>query len=222
MEVICDQCGAKLSIRDERIPWGRLVRVSCPKCKNRIALNTESRGNPTRMFTQTEDRSEEVAESGYEYEDYEFPIDLYGEEKKVALVMEDDLDVADGLKKAVERNEYSFVLAKDTRDAVGKMRAYHFDLLILSDGFDGNGFAQSPILHYINHLSMSVRRRMFLVLIGEGLKTLDEMTAFAMSANLVVNREDLDKFDRILGGALSEHEKFYRVFFGMLTELGKV
>ncbi|MDP6179308.1 MAG: hypothetical protein QGG48_05395 [Desulfatiglandales bacterium] len=47
----------------------------------------------------------------------------------------------------------------------------------------------SPILNYLNHLSIEVRRQMFLVLMDDQLKTMDNMMAFAMSANAVVNKK---------------------------------
>jgi hypothetical protein len=93
--------------------------------------------------------------------------------------------------------------------------------VILSDGFDGIGLKQSPILQYLNHSSMSVRRRVFLAVIGDDFKTMDNMMAFSMSANLVINREDLDKVEAILKRGVSENERFYKVFMDMLVETGK-
>ena len=69
------------------------------------------------------------------------------------------------------------------------MRFHHFDLVFLSDGFDERKLASSPILIYLNHLSIAVRRQMFLVLMDDQLKTMDNMMAFAMSANAVVNKK---------------------------------
>jgi hypothetical protein len=50
---------------------------------------------------------------------------------------------------------------------------------------------------------------------------MDNMMAFAMSANLVVNEKDLDKLAAVLKKALSDHEKFYKVFMDTLLEVGK-
>ena len=47
------------------------------------------------------------------------------------------------------------------------------------------------------------------------------MAAFAMSANLVISLNDLDKLSIILKRAVSENEKFYKVFFDTLKEVGK-
>ena len=52
---------------------------------------------------------------------------------------------------------------------------------------------------------MAIRRRMFVVLMGEGFKTMDDMMAFALSANLVVNTKELDKLLAILKRAISDY-----------------
>ncbi len=101
------------------------------------------------------------------------------------------------------------------------MRFHTFDLVILTDRFDGIELGQSPVLQYLNHLSMSIRRRMFVALVGDAFNTMDHMMAFAMSANLVINRRDLDKLAGILKNAVSDNEKFYKVFMDTLSELGK-
>lgn len=68
---------------------------------------------------------------------------------------------------------------------------------------------------------MSIRRKIFLVLSSEKLKTLDNMMAFAKSANLVVNPDDLHNLPLILKKAISDHERFYKVFEDTLKEVGK-
>jgi hypothetical protein len=101
------------------------------------------------------------------------------------------------------------------------MRFHLFDLVILSDGFDGIEFGQSPIRQHLNRLSMSVRRRMFVALIGDTFNTIDHMMAFALSANLVINRKDLDRLTSILKIAISESQKFYKVYMDTLAEIRK-
>ena len=73
----------------------------------------------------------------------------------------------------------------------------------------------------MNHLSMSVRRRIFFALIGDAFKTMDNMTAYAMSVNMVINREDMDKLTSILRRGISENDQFYKVYMDLLVEVGK-
>ena len=131
------------------------------------------------------------------------------------------LKILEKIKECIRELGYRYVPARNSRDASGKMRFHNFDLMILADHFDDSPLEQSPILRSLNHLSMSIRRRIFLVLIGEKFKTMDHMTAFAMSANLVVNPRDLDRLTAILRRAVSGNEKFYKVFFDTLEDVGK-
>jgi hypothetical protein len=92
---------------------------------------------------------------------------------------------------------------------------------VLSEDFDGQKLTQSPIISYLNRLSISVRRQIFLALISENFKTMDNMLAFALSANTVINAHELDQLSLMLGAAFAEHEKFYKVFYETLSEVGK-
>jgi hypothetical protein len=68
---------------------------------------------------------------------------------------------------------------------------------------------------------MSLRRRVFLALISEKFKTMDNMMAFALSANTVINSKELDQLSLMLGAAFAEHEKFYKIYYETLKEVGK-
>jgi hypothetical protein len=135
--------------------------------------------------------------------------------------MDSTTDRAEKIRTAVEELGYKYVPTPNTRDAIGKMRFHHFDQVVLCDGFDGQELVNGPILNYLNHTSMSVRRRIFLALVSDRFKTMDNMMAYAMSANLVINTKDLDKIFRILKKAISDNEKFYKVLVDSLVELGK-
>ena len=108
-----------------------------------------------------------------------------------------------------------------TRRAMNRLRTHPFSLVILSDGFDGLGLSHSPILQYLNNLPMSVRRKIFLALVGDTFTTMDKMTAYAMSANMVIHEKDLRKLSHVLNRAISDHKRFYRVFMDTLEEVGR-
>ena len=215
MEVTCEHCKTKLNIPDEKVPKDQLVKISCPKCKGKIALDTRK--------TEEKKPAPEPKEDKYSYDDYsdDESLDFVEEGTTLALVMATSEEQSVEIKSAVEALGYRYVPASDTRDATGKLRFHHFDLVILFEGFDGQQLENSPILNYMNHMSMSVRRRIFFVLIGEQFKTMDNMMAFAMSANGVINPKDLDKLPAILKKAITDNEKFYKVFMDALVETGK-
>jgi hypothetical protein len=101
------------------------------------------------------------------------------------------------------------------------LRFHHFDLIILADEFDSQPLDHSVIVNYLNRLSMSVRRKLFFALISDQFKTMDNMMAFAMSANVVINSKDIQKLHLILKKSVSENERFYKVFMDTMMETGK-
>jgi hypothetical protein len=170
-----------------------------------------------------EPKHEKVPEQGYSYSDYsdDKALEFYDEGSKLALVMGHDPEQAQKIKIVVEELGYRGIVTPNTRDAIGKMRFHHFDLVLLSEGFDGQPLDNSPILNHMNRLPISVRRRVFLGLLGENFKSMDNMMAFSMSANTVVSAKDIDKLGPMLRRAISDNEKFYKVFMDTLAQMGK-
>lgn len=223
MDIICEKCNTRINIPDEKIPRDQQVIVSCPKCKNRLALNASSprRKNATPAVEGKSGSHIKKADSDNDYWDDDASLDFFEEGAKLALVMGNEAQQIKKLGRTIEELGYRCVLANNTRDAISKMRLHYFNLVLLSDGFDGIDLAQSPILQHINNLSMSVRRRVFLALVAGEFKTMDHMMAFAMSANMVINGGDLDRLTSIMQHAISDNEKFYKVFTDTMVEVGK-
>ena len=239
MEVTCNNCKAKLNIPDEKIPADQMVRVNCPKCKYKITIDSKKENSENRQsidpYAETgkipiassvsppsstpEDEIPRFDEDLEEDEDE--ALVFFEEDVRLALIMVSDEDHAVKIKSVLEELGYKCIDAPTTRDALGKMRFHHFDLIYLVDGFDGQGLTNSPILNYLNHINISSRRRIFLALMSDKFKSLDEMVAFSMSANAVINPKDLEKLHGILRKAISDNEKFYKVFMDTLVGVGK-
>jgi CheY-like chemotaxis protein/DNA-directed RNA polymerase subunit RPC12/RpoP len=225
MEVRCQHCKVKLNIPDEKLPKGQLVSINCPKCKQKFIVDTRIKVEKEVPSPPEKEppKSAPSEDDLYTYEDYseDESIEFFEEDAKLALVMDSNSEHLEKIKGAVETLGYKFIQSPNVRDAMGKLRFHHFDLLILSNGFDGTDLDDSPIMRYLNHISISVRRKMFLTLLDSRFKTMDNMMAFARSANLVVNEKDIDKLEPILKKAIADHERFYKVFFDTLVETGK-
>jgi CheY-like chemotaxis protein/DNA-directed RNA polymerase subunit RPC12/RpoP len=222
MEVVCEKCKAKLNIPDEKIPKGKRTIISCPKCKNKLILEPPGQRpeEPVSEAPKEPEPPQPKARPGSEAEDVE-DLGFFEEGVKLSLVLENDPQEIEAVKVAVEELGYKYVSAENTRKAVSTLRLHHFHLVILSDRFEGVELVQSPVLQYMNHLSMSVRRRIFVALIGDAFKTMDNMTAFGMSVNMVINRKDMDKLTSILRRGITENDQFYKVLMDLLVEVGK-
>ena len=231
MEVTCGQCKARFNIPDDKVPKDKILKLNCPKCKGKISLGGEAPEQPAkadesgafRMKFIDPKAGQKAPEESYGYEDYagDQALDFFEEGIKLALIMPNSSMNGDRLKAGIEIIGYKCIPTPNTRDAIGKLRFHHFDLIILADGFDNQPLDHSVIVNYLNRLSMSVRRKIFLALISDNFKTMDNMMAFAMSANVVINSKDIEKLHLILKKAVSENERFYKIFMDTLVETGK-
>ena len=209
MDVTCDSCGAAFKIPDEKLPPNQAVSITCPKCKGKITVDTR-KPDKDRVSGETD-----------KFEQDDSPLELFEEGTRLALVLNGDDGQIKDISSVLEKLSYKPIIAPSIQDAMGKLRLHHFDLIILSDGFGGQNLEGSPVTHYLNHLSMSVRRKIFLALVSDKFDTMDNMMAFTLSANLVINPADLSKLRLILNKAMPDHEKFYKIFTDALKETGK-
>jgi predicted Zn finger-like uncharacterized protein len=231
MEVTCEQCKARFNIPDDKVPKDKVIKLNCPKCKGKISLGSEvpqqpakapeAEEAPLKMMDPTAGRK--APEESYGYEDFttDEALDFFEEGIKLALIMPSSSMNEDHLRAGLELIGYKCITTPNTRDAIGKLRFHHFDLIILADGFDSQPLDHSVIVNYLNRLSMSVRRKLFFALISDQFKTMDNMMAFAMSANVVINSKDIQKLHLILKKSVSENERFYKVFMDTMMETGK-
>ena len=222
MEVVCSNCRARLKIPDEKIPEMGRVTASCPKCGGKISFQRPRPELEPSPNEETPGMSSAISHEDTEYGGQEpFSLDFYGEGAKLCLLMLGDKNSGSGIGEAAEGLLFKTVMVKDAGEAINKMRFHHFDLMVLSEHFESVGWEQSPILHYLNRLPMHTRRKIFLVLLGREFSTMDRMTAFGLSADLVVNPGDANEIAGILKAALWNHENFYGGFTEIQNALGK-
>ena len=84
--------------------------------------------------------------------------------------------------------------------------------------FVASGTPQLPYapLAALTGLAPELRRDLFLVLVADGLKTLDGNAAFMYQVNLIVNRQDLEHFGAALHSGLEYHRRLYRPYLAAL------
>lgn len=222
MEVICSNCQARLKIPDEKVPETGYVTANCPKCNSNISFEKSRPGPEPLQVQKPPEMDSALPEQNSEYRDEDpFSLDFYQEGAKLALLMLSEIEADSGIRETAEGLFYKTVLVKNAGESLNKMRFHLFDLLVLSEHFEDVPWAQSPILHYLNRLPIHTRRKSFLVLLGSEFSTMDRMTAFGLSADLVVNPRDMNEFSGILKAALWNRENFYGAFTEILNELGK-
>jgi predicted Zn finger-like uncharacterized protein len=219
MEVVCQHCKSKFKIADEKLPTGRNVSVKCSKCESKIEIDTgrESatngeKGVPGKV-------AGEVASSAYD--PLERPFDYLEEGIETALLCEHDLEVKQKIRNLLEKMDYHVVEAASARNALKYMRFHVYNLVIVNETFEASNADSNHVMQYLSQLPISVRRNMFVVLLGKDIRTMDNMMAFNKSVNLAVNLKNTDDMEKILKGALKEHAAFYEVFMESLKKTGR-
>jgi CheY-like chemotaxis protein len=140
---------------------------------------------------------------------------------RLVLVCVDDASRQGVIKAALEQLGFTMYAAKSTEEAVERLRRDTFEVAIVDEQFQGGSPLDNEVLQALQAMPMSIRRYMFVALLGRTYKTFDNMLAFSRSVNVVVNLNDLPHLPAILRKGITENNEFYRVFREVLAEVGK-
>ena len=214
MDIICNNCSGKFRISDEKIPRGRVSTVPCPKCKTRISLD------PAKKSTGSVAAEEESNRSGNL--DYtEKPFDFIEEEGLTALMCEQNPVVRQTIENALHLMDYQISVAENARDALKRMRYHTYDLIVVNESFDTNNPDSNGVLIYLERLGMAVRRNIFVAMISNRYRTMDNMMAFHDSVNLIINIKNIEDVGKILSRGITDTELFYNIYRETLKEIGR-
>ena len=221
MDVVCGGCQSRFKIPDEKVPKGQAFFVSCPKCKNRISIDarTKTSGQPAEAVEKPKTLADEVASDFYDAAVK--PFDFVEEGVQTALLCEQDPGLRSEIRAALDNLGFHTVEPQSAMLALKQMRFHVFDLIVLNEKFDTENLEENPIHTYMNRLTMATRRNMFVTLISDRFRTLDNMAAFNRSVNLLINPKDIDEMEKILKRSIAENESFYRVYKESLVKTGK-
>lgn len=218
MDIVCPGCQKKLTVKDEKLPEGKTAVVQCPNCKGKINVTKPKKDEAAEEadFDDLFDLSEDEDE-GYSASDK--PFDFIEEEGKTALVCEPEALIREKIKPTLDILEYHINETPNSRDALKKMRYHTYDLIIVNEYFDSRDPDANPILIYLERQPMEIRRNIFVCLLTQRFRTMDHMTAFQRSVNMIVNLRNIDDFDKILQRGMADDGLFYKVFKESLTVL---
>jgi CheY-like chemotaxis protein len=121
----------------------------------------------------------------------------------------------------LERIGYAPHSSKDSGEAIGRLRLSPYAVVVWSAGFDPPGQEGPSIRACLADMAMSRRRNIHVVLVDPGLASNDRRAAFAHSVDLVLNPNDLPRFEEALARSKAETESRYHVLKESLLEMGK-
>ena len=94
-------------------------------------------------------------------------------------------------------------------DSILKIRAHEYDVIVVSEHFNGSQLENHPILEEVNRIPLVQRRRQCIVLIGASLTTNDELQAFGCSVDIVISLADLGNLKPVLRRGVNRAAAFY-------------
>jgi len=213
MNIICTNCKSQFTLADDKIPPGKAYSLPCPRCQALIPVGARTAGlTATGFLTDVETSS---------YNPADRPFDFIEEEGKTALVCEQDPLLKKPVIECLERMEYQITQEDSARDALKRMRYHTYDVVVVDEDFCTDNPETNSVLIYLERLSMSVRRNMFVTMVSSRHRTMDEMTAFLKSVNLIIHSKNINDFSKIINRGLTEHLAFCRVFREKLKEIGR-
>jgi CheY-like chemotaxis protein len=218
MEIICQSCQGKLKIPNEKLPPGRAATVTCPRCKAKINVSPSPKEEKKDAGEAFEDLFDFEDDSGESYDATEKPFDFIEEEGKSALICESDAIFCEKVRPTLDLLEYHVTEVPYSREALKKMRYHTYDVIILDEYFDTQDPEANPVLIFLERLGMDIRRNIFVVLLSQRYRTMDNMTAFQKSVNMIVNVRNIDDFDKILQRGLADYGLFFKVMKESLTD----
>ena len=213
MKVQCGKCGTRLNIPDDKLEPGSEFSYNCPKCRHKNTVNVPK--------IQAVGPSKAAIDEFYEDPDA-VGSEFFEEGAKPALVCFNEGPMRDDLVKIMKDNDFVPVIPSSARDALRRLKLTQYYAILLQDEYEDMNLENNVILRVLQPMEMPIRRRMFVALFGQDFKSLDNMTAYSLSVNAVINTGEKENFSKLLERALAETDRFYKVFFDVMRELGKI
>ena len=226
MRMRCNNCQAVFNVAEEKIPRDRSFRVACSKCKHPITVEPQKAASKNVALgvdvslSEVTDAPTDIAVELDASSAYDSPLELLEEGARSALVCVDEPERLKAVKEALEDLNYYSSVASSIKEALSKLRYNQYDLVMLDEEFCGESAENNTVLRYLQPMPMSTRRSIFVMLISNQVKTLDNLTAFAKSVNAVISANDMQKVKLVLERAMADHRRFYKVYLDSIDALG--
>ena len=143
------------------------------------------------------------------------------DEPRPALICVEDEQRRASVVSSLEELGYQVQVAADAEVAIEAIRKSGCRVIVIDEAYDAAAPADLSVMKTLNTMSISARRYIFVAMIGEDVKTLDNAIAFSRSVNAVVHVSDLGGLAPILRRAVADNDAFYRAFREVLQAAGK-
>ncbi len=118
----------------------------------------------------------------------------------------------EAIARQLTKNGYQVFVARDTAQAVDRMRENQIEVVLLDPDFDFAEQGAAFVIREVNVLRPAQRRRLFFILLSPLQRTMDAHAAFLHNVNAIVNFKEIDDLFGILEHALRDYNDLYKEF----------
>ncbi|MFY9555268.1 MAG: hypothetical protein WAV20_15995 [Blastocatellia bacterium] len=219
----CPQCAMSLTFDDTRLPT-EPFNVLCPRCRQSVTIMPPPKQEPrlpgltgpldavTASDSDPQDPLRALADlllSGLKEAPPKVPDAKKWQRRRVLLCL-DDANMREILRGALEPSRYEMFSADFAPEAIEILHESRAEVIVLSPTFDPEHQGGAAMMQYVNSLTPQVRRRTYVVLVSQQLRTLDTYLAFANGVNLTLHPEDVSSFQSVFERSVRDFNELYR------------
>ncbi|MEA2059847.1 MAG: hypothetical protein U9P10_04890 [Thermodesulfobacteriota bacterium] len=223
----------KLSKALENLSPGRTLKFGCPKCKKPIELDKTgaplAKSAPAAPAAKTPGPPPHPSKTIVppNAPDISWLTDGEKEEADVlddvptAMVLVDDGGMREKMVQGLEDNQYQIVIPEDVDGAIDSMRFKAYAVVVFSSTYGGDTLENQDFHKFMMQMSMKKRRNIFYILVGPEFNTLFDLQALTLSANLVINREQIGHASTLIKKGIKDYEALFAPYLATLKQHGK-
>jgi hypothetical protein len=213
MQATCPQCSNNISFDDGRAPE-RPFSVKCPKCQGLVRFpgRAPAGASPAAAPAAAGATSPEVASGTLAQLRREVAASESGRGAATqALVGVPDRALAGALTLPLTRLGYTIEML-DTPEEGGRLLEQGVYGVVITTRTTAVPGRSETLYQRLTRLGPEARRHIFLILVGDDLKTGDGTQAFVLQADLVVNPRDAGNVESAMLNAIAERNRVYQAF----------
>jgi predicted Zn finger-like uncharacterized protein len=235
MHLICTECGHTFQIDKSKVPSGTF-NVKCPNCKKVFQVSAQPGPEPVKtsgISSEEKPDVEAIVKKRVDEVRKEIllslasligpssqasQINVPGYTEKQALVCESDSSVTQQIMLVLQRLGYTVQTSSHVGEALSRLESGFFDAIITDFVFPDDPEGGQKILNKVNGRKTEERRKMFVVMVSDQIKTLSAQSAFFHGANIAVHKSDLRNFERLFQEGIRHFTDMYGTYYKMLEE----
>jgi predicted Zn finger-like uncharacterized protein len=224
MQSACPSCNNKIVIDDARVP-DRAFSVKCPKCQNTVKFPGKGQAAaPAAAAPATPAADPAAAMGSGNFNADEMRAQMMSQLRREmsmgggeaahdgerALVALPDRGQAGNVAMMLTRLGYGVDTLDDMEEAARLLEQGAFQIVVTAPVAGAAG--KESLYQKALRINPEARRRIFMILVADNLKSGDGTQAFVLQGDLVVSSRDAATSDAVFRNTLAEKNRIYAVF----------